>query len=273
MRFFLLLSLVFFVGCVNTGYDPNSETNKLVVYGYLYANQPVSIVKVGWALHYGNPEDSIVQHETPIEDAVVTITCDTTEKLLEHTSGGKYQALDLIIQIGKTYKIEVIVKDTINDRDIIATAKTTVPQKLDPPVLSTDTLYCKTYATLWDVEDPRPGLTMTINNPDHQFYIFDVKTAEQNPEQIITSFFPSTFFYPVNGDNQEIVLVKHFYCYGKNAVFIYNVNDELVDFIFNANSMQNISLPNEGVTNIINGYGLFTAVTSSDSTFFTVIKK
>lgn len=276
MRILLIALALFTAGCVNTAYDPEQDIRKVVILGYLYANEPVFDVRIMTLLVYGNASDSTLQEQYPVEDAHVLLKYDGQEKLLEHTADGIYQALDLIVQIGKTYEIEVTVRDTVNDRDIIATARTTVPGITQTPTLSDTVFYSNKYVGAFDVPPPpnRPGVVLKIDNPDNSYYVTQVENSEANPELIVEKSNPEfQHSTPFNTDEYKIKVKDDLYYFGKYVVKLYRFNDELSDLWDNISpQMWWLQIPDPSVSNITNGYGFFTALTSSDSVSLEVIK-
>ncbi len=274
MRMLVLAVVLFFIGCVNTGYNPEDDIQKVVIFGYLYANEPVSDVYVRTLIVYGDPEDSVSQYQHSVEDAKVTIKYDNSEKLLVHTSNGQYEASDLIPEIGKTYSIEVIVRDTIHNCDIIATAKTVVPGKAQTPTLSDTTVQCKKYASGMEVDwSDRPEITLSIDNPDHSFYIAQVVNKEENPELIVGTWFPEADFRPFDSEKFRLRMASDFYYFGKYELKVYKLNDEFADICYNKAVVSwTGKVPDPSSSNINNGYGLFTALTCSDIVSFEVIE-
>ncbi len=275
MRYVLLTAVLICIGCVNTGYDYEEEISKVVIVGYLYGNEPVTNISVKTLLVYGAESDSIEQKQYPVEDALVVLTYNGLQKTLEHTTNGLYQAPDVIVEVGKTYELEVTVRDSVKNCDIVAAARTTVPVKTQTPALIDTVLFSKQFTSSKDFDWLNaPALWLSINNPDHYYYIAEVKSIDPNAELIVESFSPEFYrSFPFNGEKTRISVGENLYYFGKNMVTIYKFNEELAD-LWSCHPFTNSwnEPPGTFISNIENGYGLFTALTSSDTVIFEVIK-
>lgn len=243
--------------------------DELTVQAFLHAGQTLDTVTFGKVI----PLDSLEAEAAP-DDLLPVVKSSDGETFPLHFLGetGKYGNADLLIEVGKTYSLEV----SWNGK--IVSAETFVPAAPQGVTLTDTIIERKKITSFQDLQN------MTVPDPIEvnwqgeagAWYFVSVKNIEADPEPVADIQFggsgvrpdfltepSSNVFYVINTFRD----ITHF---GKYEVKIFRVNPEYVA-LYEDNTSGTGSL-NEIRTNVLNGYGIFTGVNST-SVFFEVKKE
>ena len=262
--FFLAMAvLVLSISCKKD--DASDPLKKVVLEGYLFANEPVDDIRLTELLSYGG-EDTIPQ---PINDADVSIFWKNVPYQLIPSGGdsGYYYYPGNILQIleGESYRIEIKYFNKT------ATGETVVPPPPTGVNLNIDTMEFSNFF----IYTSNDSMTVGWDNSNADYYYVVIKNIEQNPVPFYPDFdlggLISTFLFtrPTQDDFYEILYyyITHF---GKHQVRVYRVGQEYVD-LFTSLDQDSRTL-NEPITNINNGLGVFAAFNSDTANFYVVEK-
>jgi hypothetical protein len=280
---FFIFVLTGFVSCEDDAvYTPDE---RFVLQAYLYANEPVSNVKVNYAI----PLTSSDSVGAPINNAEITLyKNDVAYNLVSSSDTGTYHypGNDLIINTGETFYIEA----TVDNKMVSAT--TTVPDSPKGVKMSTDRIELPEVTV--DPYTGRPDmyalreilgvqgsvqLEVIWDNLEGDLHFVVIENAEDDQESI----FPDMggkfgqigrgafqrITYPTRESSYQINFREIKY-WGKYVVKVYRVNQEYADLYDNLE--QDSRDLNEPPTNIKNGLGIFSAF-NSQTVYFEVVKE
>ena len=265
--FLILVALVTSISCKKEIDDPDL-LNKVVLEGYIFANEPVDDIHLTQLLRFGG-EDTIPQ---PINDADVKIIWKAVSYQLKPSGGDSgyyyYPGNDLQILEGESYRIEI---DYFNK---LTSGETVVPPPPTGVNLSADTTEFSKIPP-FNIYISDDSLKVSWDNTNAAYYYVVIKNIDPNPVPLYPGFnfgsLISTFLFtrPTQEDNYEILdyYITHF---GKHQVRVYRVNQEYVD-LFTSLDQDSRTL-NEPITNMNNGLGVFAAF-NSDTVDFYVVEK
>ena len=265
--FFLFITLV---GCENDLPDPSE---KIVLQGFLYANEKVDDIRLTKLIPYGG-QDTVAE---PVNDAFVTIEWRGTDYLLvSKNNEGYYHYIgnELEILEGESYKIEF---DYFGRN---TWAETTIPPKPENFRMSGDSIIFSpdTFAfdTLFFFVDTVSFDTVNVrwDNPSQDYYFVSVDRLDQNARKVRTGFFGfdidfAAFTEPTQSSSYSVGFfeVSH---YGPHAISVYRINDEYLDLYENRDQdSRNLKEP---PTNVVNGLGIFTGFYAVRDTFYVDFK-
>jgi len=235
------------------------DTDIAVVESYLL---PYQAINVKLSKLYLYTEDGETEDEEFISDALVTIITDTGSYLLSYDESiQKYIGEDnnLIAVPDTDYSLE------INYNDVILTSSTTVPLKPDSVKLSEEVLVIES-GHLGPGQN-EGAITVSWLRPDNQSQyqvIIEYLDEEYDP---IFDFMESDAYDnfrilstpPITGDTYNINQ-RQLIFYGNYQIIIQSINEEYADLYEDiGQSTQNLTQP---LTNIENGFGIFTGVNS-----------
>jgi hypothetical protein len=268
--FIFLLFIVFF-GCDSTSVlEP--EIDQVVVQAFLYANEPVTDIKLTRTLALGS-EDSLAP---PINDAVVYLDRNGTRYDSIASAGDSgyyhYPGTDLVVENGDVFQIVVSYFGKL------ASGTTEVPSSPTNVSISSTTLPIPTEMTFPpDPNKINASVTVSWDSiPGALFYV-TVDNIEVNPQEIDTfgggfrppgggmKGGPQRFISAPGSSNEYQVnrfMVTH---YGNHLVRVYRVNQEYADLYISR--QQDSRDLNEPLSNIQNGLGVFSAFNSNSVTF------
>ena len=277
---FTVIAITTFMSCDQENFS-SELSQKIVVQGYLYANEPVRSFHITELLPYGSDEEEIQS----VENASVKIIKDGNQYLLQPDDSVGYYSYfgnDANIQSGVEYQLEV------SYNGITATASTMAP---NPPVgveiSKTHHIYNPVEITMGGgpfgdrtLEQDTTTITVSWENPDDEYFYVLVESTDSIQEAFVDETeegndFP--FGRPM-GQMRRILSAPQklpFYripvmslkYYGNYEVKIYRVNEEYADLYETLDQdSRNLTEP---ASNISNGLGVFTAF-ASESVFFTI---
>lgn len=261
-------ALLFIISCIAFSACDKVSTvdtiDELTVQAFLHVGQSLDSIKFGKVI----PLDSLQAFPAPNELQPKVITEDGEIIDLTYSGiDGIYGNLDLIIEQGKTYKLEV----DYNGKTVSAETFTPSPPKnltLSDAVVEMAKI--ESFQDLQNQVIPDP-LEINWEAEEGAYYFIKVKNIEEDPEFVNNLFASSDFqrpdfltepsinnFYTINTFRD----ITHF---GTYEVIIYRVNPEYLA-LYEDNTNGSGSL-NEIRTNVQDGYGIFTGV-NSDTIYF-----
>jgi hypothetical protein len=266
------LSFLFFSCNNDTSTNPSEE--RIVVRGYIYANEPVWDIQITHTLQLGSADSTA----PPINNAQVTLVKNNINYVLTPSEGDsgyyRYAGNDLVIETGDQVELHVAYEHA----DI--TAKTVVPSPPSGITLDKTEIYVPNFFGGFPHDttavDPGTGfdrsnseLTVTWDNDPNALFYVVVQNVEENPIEIGTGFRGfggnGRFVFPPTNQNQYQINAMSLTHYGKHIVRVYRVNQEYAD-LYGSRTQDSREL-NEPLTNIEGGLGIFSAFNSVSATF------
>jgi Domain of unknown function (DUF4249) len=280
-----LIGMLCIAGCSDRlTFEPKNKL--VVVQGYLYTGMPISDIKITSTLGLGT-QDTIAP---PISDAQVQLIKDEVCYLLKpiFNKDGYYRFLErvyeegdcpggdcpdeeLAVESGDVFKLEVYYYDKV------ATAELIVPQLPAGLSVSEETIFVSDSSyrgtrqySMGGVfaEDTATALTIHWEDDGNSMYYLTMKTLEIFLHPIdpnYPSYWPGEFLSKtITGDHFSIGWsnITH---YGTHRVRLYRLGEEYVEMFLTQN--QDTRDLNEPLTNVRNGLGIFTALSSADIYF------
>lgn len=269
MKGILNILIVFFIviymnGCTESSPLISNE-DLVVVWGFVYANKPITDIKLTRTL----PLDADSSSEFPtINDAEVAVIVneDRFECSLAEGSNGFYQYLgsDLNISSGDQISIE------IDWQGQSITGESTVPRSPAGLELESNIMEIPNFSDWqslldWRYSETREVVVTWENESEEDWFYVVLKNLEQNPTPIdISANFSEVMreiiFPPVQDNSYRIRLPLIEYL-GLHEIRVYRVNREYVD-LYESRDQDTRDL-NEPLTNIQGGLGVFSAFNSS----------
>jgi hypothetical protein len=259
----LVILLVFAIACKKTvivGFH-----DKPVVEAYLFADS-IPVVKISKLV----PFDSTMRFSNMVLTQLkVTINDLSSGKsyLLASLGDGTYKSQDLIVAEGSTYQL------SFPYNGLQVTASTTVPpkpQNVKFSALSLSISQTGEPGTGGSFEPPvmTTPVEVTWSNSDQGYYLLVVKNLETNKVTInIRNNFSGDFSQSQPSISSEARLnPQSFKYYGSHLVSLLRIQPEYVLF-FQQTSNSSLSLT-EINANIVNGYGIFTALNAYSANFY-----
>ncbi|MCU0391727.1 MAG: DUF4249 domain-containing protein [Thermoflexibacter sp.] len=271
-NFYLLILMIALVACTKIELN-GSQTDKAVLQGYLYANQPITEIQITRII----PKETEENLSLPITDAQVYVSTEGKKYELTHNPRKQgfyeYKGTDLKVVTGKKYEIEFQYFGRTT------TAETVVPSAPKSVNMTPKIIYVSRITGFMDlinagsVED----MNLTWNNTNQDYYYMVITNLETNPVKIIDdNAFPNrpvgNFNFissPTRADNFTIRF-QQLEQFGKHRIRLFKVNKEYAD-LYDSQQQDSRNL-NEPITNVKNGLGVFTAF-NMDSVFFEVRRK
>tara|TARA_B100001971_G_C18179470_1_gene531916 strand:- start:50 stop:886 length:837 start_codon:yes stop_codon:yes gene_type:complete len=258
------LILIYVSGCTESS-PLISDEDLMVVWGFVYANEPITDIKLTRTL----PLDADSSSEfSTINDAEVAVIVNGDRFECELASGdsGIYQYLanDLSINSGDQTSIE------IEWQGQSIKGESTVPQppsglELESNIMEIPNFSDRQSFMEWrQSENQEVVVTWETESEDDWFYVV-LKNLEQNPTPIeINSTFSERMreiIFPPVQDNSYRIRLPLIEFLGLHEIQVYRVNREYVD-LYESRAQDTRDL-NEPLTNIEGGLGVFSAFNSS----------
>jgi|TARA_Y100000310_G_scaffold257429_1_gene265492 hypothetical protein len=258
------LILIYVSGCTESS-PLISDEDLMVVWGFVYANEPITDIKLTRTL----PLDADSSSEfSTINDAEVAVIVNGDRFECELASGdsGIYQYLanDLSINSGNQTSIE------IEWQGQSIKGESTVPQppsglELESNIMEIPNFSDRQSFMEWrQSENQEVVVTWETESEDDWFYVV-LKNLEQNPTPIeINSTFSERMreiIFPPVQDNSYRIRLPLIEFLGLHEIQVYRVNREYVD-LYESRAQDTRDL-NEPLTNIEGGLGVFSAFNSS----------
>lgn len=258
--------------CEKENYS-SAFSQKIVIQGYLYTHNSTDSIYLTELLPYGSDQDEIL----PINDAIVTITHNNTEYVLDKLkTEGMYGNTDGTLPIleGDTYYL------TVSYDSYLASAETIVPEKPQNLKISVSAIDFKQIEMGFGMVQDTTTIDVEWDNPNNEYFYVVIESRDTVQESIM--LLPDDFggFGRNFGQFNRIltaprvmdsysIRVSTLEYFGRYIVRVYTVNPEYVD-LYETQTQDSRNLT-EPLSNVVNGLGVFTAF-SSDSVFFSVNK-
>lgn len=263
--FFLLINTLIIFSCNQESIE-QVETKTTIVEGYLSAGNPVDSLRVTQSYSYGQMEEEIIT----LNDLSIRITNDNNQYELTSIGNGYYQNTNLIIDAGKSYQLEFE-----RDGEIIS-AETYVPDYNAVSISTNQVELIKIEVGVL----PTGGITipdpveLSWNNENGDYYYVVIKNIETDPEYVndnIAQFEGQLQFItePQVSNFYAIRTQRELRQFGTYQIIVFRVNPEYAA-LYESSGNSTLSLE-EPASNIVNGLGIFTGV-SSDTLYLEVTK-
>lgn len=260
--------LFIFASCQEETILPTID--ELTVQAFLHAEQPLDTIYFGKVI----PLDSLEAEAAP-DGLLPLIKTEDGQSFPLYFLGeaGKYGNPDIFVETNKTYSLELEYNGQL------ITAETWVPTAPQDPILSDTIIERAKISSFEDLQNqtiPEP-IQVDWTAEAGAWYFVQVRNIEQNPEPVNELFStegggfqgPDFLSEPSTNPFYLIDVFRDVSHYGQYEVIIHRVNPEYVA-LYEDNTSSSGSL-NEIRTNVQNGFGIFTGV-SSTSVFFEVKK-
>lgn len=269
MRFsisaFILFPFLLFTACEGENITSLS-TETAVVEAYLFAGQGIDSVKITQSTSYSSNDSLLLT----LDGLEVTISDGTNTFLLESLGEGVYQNLNAIVESGLTYSLQFEHKgETI-------TAETYVPTYKEATASTEAITMQKIGAGTFppNIGEQLDPIELEWDNSEGDYFYVVVQNIEDNPEVINELFGDARRPFRFISEPQ----ITNFYAidprreiqqFGMHQIIVFRVNPEYAAlYETSGTTSTTIAQP---PTNVVNGLGLFTGV-SSDTLFLNVIK-
>ena len=262
---FLTVSLFLIVSCNQESIE-QVETKTTIIEGYLSAGNPVDSLRVTQSYSYGQVLEEIIT----LDDLNITIADNNSQFELTSIGNGYYQNTNLIIDAGKSYQLEferdgeIISSETyVPDYNAVSISTNQVElRKIEAGVLPTGGI---------TIPDP---VELSWDNENGDYYYVVIRNIETDPEYVndnIAQFDGQLRFIsePLISDFYAIRALTHLTQFGAYQIIVFRVNPEYAA-LYESSGSSTLSLE-EPPSNIVNGLGIFTGV-SSDTLYLEVTK-
>lgn len=262
---FVIASLLLFQSCEKEEITSNTYSDTAVVEAYLFSGKSVLVT-----ITKQIPSATTDVGQEFIDTLHLFITHNTDTVALQYTDSGRYVSnASFLIEEGETYGLLFYFNGQY------VTSTTTVPTL--PVGFSSDA--SEITIEEFDFSNGPPSTPPTIpepvniswSNPNQEYYLLVVKNTEAILEPTSNNTDttrPRPVFrnQPTQGSGQQM-RSQQFEYYGHHYIILYHINAEYAGLYDDSgNSTQDLRQP---PTNVINGTGIFTAI-SSDTVDFTV---
>ena len=254
--------------CTKTPHAVQGESDIVVVESYLQPGADIS-VQLSKMIPFTQEE---YMGDRTVDTANVYIHHKGKDYLLEplQNAPGKYISVDSNLKaiIGDNYSLSFIYNG------VEVTASTSIPFKPGNTVISSPNLYI-------DPNIVGPGsatnpITVSWDNPENTYHLIVIEYMEANYLPISENLSEDSFedfrkvsTEPVLSTSLDLDTRQHLLFYGTYQIITYKVNTEYVNLYENiSQSTLNLTEP---ITNIKNGQGIFTGM-SSDTLWLEVVK-
>ncbi|HOY17190.1 MAG TPA: DUF4249 family protein [Haliscomenobacter sp.] len=264
----LALALLFgmiFQACEDSG--AVTFNDEPVVEGYLYADNPVEL-----KISRKSPFATDLNLDPKDLDALgINIRNGSQSYRLVPQGDGVYRSSNdgLQIEVGQSYQLEFEFKGKTVSAETVVLSK--------PEGFTQDATSIKipqiSFPPSGSLNFPDP-VKFSWSNPDLSYYLLVVENTETDPDPIfdISNFggreLPSRLFrVEPRQNNASEINSRQFQYYGKHRIILYHINPEYaLLYQDSGDNSQNLKSP---PTNVKNGLGIFTAI-SSDTLYLNV---
>jgi hypothetical protein len=244
----IVLSSIIISSCKKT--DSTGIAGKPVVIAYLIPGQAVTV-----KVYQQKDFDDTTSYGALIAGLQPTIS-DGGEKIsLAETATGTYTYSDTTyLKTGKTYSLQ------FSYNGLQVNASTQMPAKPTGFTASKSTVVLITPTTGGGISTSDSiAVSFRWNNPDSLYHILYFKSDQVSPASTGNRFGPVNFSYNVKQASGYDAYHRSLSYLGGYSAILYTVNKEYSDVLVsnaNTSSQQLVNPPG----NIINGYGIFTAM-------------
>jgi len=231
------------------------DTDAPVIESYIVEGDTVITVKISSLLPF--TEDGEVAQQ-PIENLNVVVSHNGTEYNLTEISSGVYQQGGILIGAGDNFEMN------IDYNGAIISATTSIPEVPTSFQLSVNTLYLERVlegemgAAFFD------PLEVSWDNNTGDYYFLTIEYTESSQDLINGNFasaeLPNETTTSIINSNVHNLGFRELYFFGTYRIVLHHVNEEYAELFENiSQNSQNLTNP---VTNVNNGWGIFTGVSS-----------
>jgi len=283
MRYLCIILSLIVISCIP---EPERDNRSKGYYlkAYLFAGDSVKQIQVKRVKKYtavvADSENIIIPTETWVTDAKVTLFHENTPiPLTFDTYGKRNYTSSHIVQEGANYRIRVELYDTINQLPIELTASTICPRKDRSISLDRDTMYIdqdqieNEFWEMYRYPEQYPHFTVNISpSEQYQMLIFSGSGSA-----ILSTWMPTYVKRIPQKATKMIISPIHFQSYRfypQYRLVVHHLNKEYADlYAHNGPESEawlqgNTDLVPEGISNVSNGGGIFTAIASDTLKFF-----
>ena len=271
MKFIKLIALLSSVALLFLACEKQSteiiESKTTVVEGYLHAGKTIDSLKITQSLSLATTDNVIA-----LDDLVVNISDSSNQYTLHSIGNGVYQNTALIIENDKSYRLEI-------ERDgAVISAETYIPNKKEAQISVNQVELPKIElnGTIGLPTGSINAIDITWDNSEGDYYYVSIRNIEINPEiinendaandELSKRFIISE---PQISSFYAIFPRREFSHYGTYQIIVFRVNPEYAA-LYESSGSSTLSLV-EPTSNIVNGLGIFTGV-SSDTLYLEVTK-
>ena len=278
--FSALFSITFLTLSCEDDLLPVPEADLIVVWGYLYAGQPVTDVTIASTLALDDESETAI----PIDSAVVFLkrgaeefvlapvhSYDTTETDTTFSITYTYPNSDLVVAEGDTFILD------INYGEQHLTSEAIVPAKPDSFSSNIDTMYVPSFDRnrdyiRWIFADSNI-IRLNWDNPEDHFHYLLMDNVEEDPEPLEKTLPPRwrRFISEPFIDTSYAMLASTITHFGRHDIVLFHVQTNYV--LLYQSSGQNSRDLNEPYNNINGGLGMFTAFNSDTVSIVLLPKK
>ncbi|MCB0631115.1 MAG: DUF4249 family protein [Lewinella sp.] len=250
------------------------DTKTAVVKAYLFAGQQVDSFQVTQSYSYAQQDTNLIT----LDDLDITITKDQEAFPLFPRGEGIYENPDLVIEPGQVYQMDFDWQgETIS-------AETYIPETREAVISTTEIEMEKVDFSGGfgggpgiqpETVDP---VDISWENPEGDYYYVVIRNIEDDPEEIIE--LPENvdfgdrrrFFFISEPEIMDVYTIdprRSLTQFGTHQIIVYRVNPEYAA-LYETSGNSSLSLV-QPPSNIVNGLGIFTGV-SSDTVYLEVTK-
>lgn len=276
MKIIKILSLFTISTCLFSACEQESietvESKTAVVEAYLYAGQSVDSISITQSFSYAQSDSNILT----LDQLDITFSDFSNPSLLTSIGDGIYQKQDIVIEHGKSYRLEFVWEGEV------ISAETYIPLKKEAQLSASQIELDKVELGSFgggagNIPDP---VEITWDNSEGDYYYVVVKNIEDEPEYVNENV---AQFQAENGGQSRFIFITEpqiidFHAldarrdltqFGTHQIIIFRVNPEYAA-LYESSGSSTLSLE-QPPTNVINGLGIFTGV-SSDTLYLEVKK-
>lgn len=266
--FSLLPIALLFLSCEDDSELAVADINEIVVEAYLFAGQTADSIKISRVIPF-NAEAELEGISTL--EPVITDSEGNSYQLGFQGDEYYYNNADFIVEEGETYTLSL----PYNGKDISAT--TFVPSAAEELTLSARSI------GRTRIDDPTDLQNQTMPDPfeaswsgvNGAYYFVEVTNIESDPE-IINQLFadsdrpplPQIQTAPTTDQVYRLDIRREINYFGRHEIIVYTVTPEYV--LLYEEPGDGLGGLTENRTNIVNGFGIFTGITSVRDTFSVV---
>lgn len=247
------------------------ETKTAIIEGYLHGGKTIDSLRVTQSFSYTQTDTNIIA----LEALEIRITTDSSEFFLESSGNGYYFNTQHVLKFGGNYAIE------FHWQEEIISSETYIPIQREATLSVTeielDQIELGTFGGGGTMVDP---VEITWDNVESDYYYVHIENLEENPEYVNENI---AQFQEENGEAGRFNFtsepnITDFYAidprreltqFGTHQIIVFRVNAEYAAlYESSGNSTQSLEEP---PSNIVNGLGIFTGV-SSDTLYLEVKK-
>ena len=266
--YIIALSTMVFNACTKTPNSIQGESDVVVVESFLQPDEDVS-VKLSKMIPFIEEEYT---GDRTVDTANVYIHHQGVDYLLtpSQSEPGKYISADSNLKtiVDGSYSLSFIY----NGDEV--TASTSIPSKPSNTVISSPNLYID--PTIVGPGSATNPITVSWGNPENSYHLIVVEYTEPSYSPINENLSEESFenfkkvsTEPVLSNSLDLDTRQHLLFFGTYRIITYKVNTEYVNLYENIS--QNTLNLTEPLTNVKNGQGIFTGM-SSDTLWLEVVK-